>query len=103
MGNFWKELKKGIGYVCANTFVFVLFVIVIFFFSQITECNGWGSVLMFVSCVLILLFVIILFWVIGCEQLEYEKLKEKQSREIKEKLYEHEKEIDICLTSSTEF
>lgn len=93
MENFWKEVKKGIGNVCANTLVFVMFVIVIYFFLQITKCNGWGSILMFVSCMILLLFVILLCWVIGCEQLEFEKLAEKRNKELKDKLDKEEQVI----------
>lgn len=98
---FLKAVKEGVGNVCAYVFVALIFVIDICFFTQIPKCNGWGSVLLFISCVFILLFVIMLLWVIGLEHLDYKELSEQRRKELTEKL--NSKEEEVCTTNSIKY
>ena len=99
---FIKEITSGIITIMINISVAISTVFSIYLFTFISDVSGWWAVLSFFGCSTYIFVNIAIIWSIGIEQIEYKELSKKRNEEIRQELDNKEKEVEVCITNSTE-
>ena len=117
MENFGKAMKTGILTSAWNSLPLVMIGGAIFLFVDVKNEKSYYAAILFFGAVVLLISAIVLIWLIGFLQIDYDELSNKRNRELGLKLdMEDEEIIDditeenteegaqiLCLTSPTEF